>query len=244
MGVVDWLKDKLKGKKEYLSSRGYRSEINWTQAQFINNVRLGDTNASAEEDKHEYEIGITSEDKEIPFRRKDIKPAKVVGNLFENNLRIDLDNLDKKINMLNQRAKELKKHGISSEEADKCLIWLRARKNVVSNPELKDKFEWEVTTDRKIQQLLDNYKLSIDSIENYEEYIPNEALQEMDKYIKLFDKVAPGYKPRIQIIVPASVKKDKDPIIIAESPFGNHYFVLGAWDEEVKIMHELWDGLY
>ncbi len=66
-----------------------------------------------------------------------------------------------------------------------------------------------------------------------------EALEEVDKYIKVCEKVRDD-KPVFRLIIDDKGKEmKKDPILLALSPFGKWYHFLGAWDEEVKYVDDI-----
>jgi hypothetical protein len=52
-----------------------------------------------------------------------------------------------------------------------------------------------------------------------------------------------GKKPNFSVIAEAkdfqSKYEKRDPIILAQSPFGLYYHILGAWDKEMILLSEL-----
>ena len=79
-----------------------------------------------------------------------------------------------------------------------------------------------------------------------------EAIDELEKFMKEYEKVSPGTKPVLKLIIDDipekapdgkvkgdSIERKKDPILLASSPFGRFFYILGAWDKEVEIVDDL-----
>ena len=71
---------------------------------------------------------------------------------------------------------------------------------------------------------------------------PAEAVQAMKIYTEKIEELC-GKKPVFFVIATEdSFKKTygkRDPILLASSPFGFYYYILGAWDEEMILLTEL-----
>jgi len=78
---------------------------------------------------------------------------------------------------------------------------------------------------------------------SYSKNIPMEAIDELEKFLKEYTKVTDEKdKPILRLIiddVPESKERKKDPILLASSPFGRYYYILGAWDKHVEIVDDL-----
>ena len=111
-----------------------------------------------------------------------------------------------------------------------------------------DKFEkfysdYPYTTTKKINELVKTHShLQIGKVEQFIADMPNEAVEVMKGYTKETEKLC-SKKPLYYIIAD---KKDfkktdsrKDPILLAQSPFGHFWQILGAWDEEMLLLEEL-----
>lgn len=169
-------------------------------------------------------------------KRKEVKPKAVMKELLGEKAKIDLVNLDQKIKVIKKRANFMEDElEIGASDERKVLNWLEARKKYPKNGSL---FCWKTTTQTKIDALLKKYKLSLGTISFYKRCIPEEAIDEMEKFTKACRKVTKT-NPDIKIIADPDETK-KDPIILGVSPFGNFFYVLGAWDKEVEIMDELY----
>jgi len=81
------------------------------------------------------------------------------------------------------------------------------------------------------------------SFRQYYSTIPKEAIDELEKFVHAYSKVS-KLKPVLKLIIDDTPKspergKKKDPILLAGSPFGKWFYILGAWDKEVEIVDDL-----
>lgn len=111
-------------------------------------------------------------------------------------------------------------------------------------PEVKEVFEeFPYTTTTKINAVIkDNDYLKIDLVEQFIADMPKEAVDAMKRYSQACEKLC-GKKAVFYIIAD---KKDfkktdqrRDPILLAQSPFGHFWQILGAWDKEMMFLEEL-----
>lgn len=169
-------------------------------------------------------------------KRKQVKPKDVMKELFAKKVKIDLNNLDNKIKAI-QKRRDFMEYDLNlhTGDEDKVISWLKSRKKYAKNVDL---FNWNTTTQAKVDKLLEKYQLTVGSVIEYKRCIPAEAIDEMEAFTKACGKVM-RRTPIIKIIADKDETK-KDPILLGESPFGNFYYVLGAWDKEVEIMDELY----
>ena len=74
--------------------------------------------------------------------------------------------------------------------------------------------------------------------------MPNEALDELEAYLDLYELYRED-KPVFKLIIDdapdpvhdgRSQERKKDPILLASSPFGKWWHILGAWDKEVEYV--------
>lgn len=175
-------------------------------------------------------------------QRKEVKPVEVFKELTSKKPNLDFTNLDAKIKAMKKRIDFMNNDiGTPANEEKNVLSWLESRKRSLKN-KLWEEFVWPVTTVEKVTDLLKKYKLIETSFNEYSLAVPNEAVDEMEKYVNLCKKVTED-KPEFILIVedtPKAKATHRDPIIVATSPFGKFLHVLGAWDREVEIMHELY----
>ena len=174
--------------------------------------------------------------------RKELKPIEVFKELTAEKPNLDLSNLESKIKAIKKRIDFMKDDlGAAAIEEQNVLSWLEARKKGVK-AKIMSQFDWPVTTTEKLSDLLKKYKLTETTFNEYSLAVPQEAIDEMEKYVNLCRKVTKDEPEFILVIEDTPVQKTKhrDPIVLATSPFGKFLHVLGAWDKEVEIMHELY----
>lgn len=182
-------------------------------------------------------VSSSDEKKEID-KRLDKKPVEVFEEIISETPALDLTNLDEKIKMIKERMRVLKNHmkGNSFAQEENALIYLEARKKYMK---YKDLFKWATTDNILIEKLCKKYKVRLVSIDSYYRNIPKEGIDEIEKYGNAFKKVC-NAEPEFRLIIDDAGKETrKDPILLVTSPFGNWYYVLGAWDKEVEILDDL-----
>lgn len=178
--------------------------------------------------------------------KKDAKPVEVWEILKNNDEPIvDCTDLDNKIKVIEDRIRVLSEYtgNRDIEQEKQCISYLEARKKY---NKYKDNFAYPTTNMEMMNLLCDEYTLKIATVNQYSGTMPKEAIDELDKYTKSFKKITKGL-PAVRLIVPEkdfkTEEKKRDPILLAESPFGNWFYILGAWDKEVLIVDELiYDG--
>lgn len=119
-------------------------------------------------------------------------------------------------------------------------------KRLENRKRYKEQFEFygsfPNTTDQKIDDLLKKYKLEIKQSDLFVPTFPKEAVDIMKKYTEITKKIT-GEKPVFYVIAEHAdfVKKMQklDPILLAQSPFGFFWQILGAWDKEMLLLSEL-----
>lgn len=103
--------------------------------------------------------------------------------------------------------------------------------------------EFPYTTTGKISDLVKEHShLRLGEVAQFLADMPKEAMDVMKRYTaktkELCDK-----KPVFYIIAKKKdfekTEKRRDPILLAQSPFGHFWQILGAWDEEMLLVEEL-----
>lgn len=131
------------------------------------------------------------------------------------------------------------KNGV--EEISSMIQRLENRKKY---PEVKEFFEkLPYTTSSKIAQITKTHdNLQLGQIAQFVADLPKEAVDIMKEYNENTKKVC-GKQAVFYIIAD---KKDfkksesrRDPILLAQSPFGHIWQILGAWDKEMMFLEEL-----
>lgn len=126
-------------------------------------------------------------------------------------------------------------------EISSMIIRLENRKKY---PDFKEFFEqFPYTTTARMNDLVAKHThLKVGEVEQFLADMPKEAVTVMKEYTaktqQLCDK-----KPLYYIIANKKdfekTEKRRDPILLAQSPFGHFWQILGAWDEEMLLIEEL-----
>lgn len=170
-------------------------------------------------------------------KREVKKPVEVVESIMVEQPVIDVIDLDKKIKVVKNRMRVLEKQSVILTDEAEALGYLQNRKKYKKVAHL---FRWKVTTDEKINELLSKYKLQRVSFVGYAKNVPNEALDEIEQFTKAFEEITDEGHPTLSLICDqGGPETKKDPILLAKSPFGRWYYVLGAWDKEVEYVDDL-----
>lgn len=116
--------------------------------------------------------------------------------------------------------------------------------NRAEYPKFESSFAfWPYTTNDAIVQLLDKYK-HLEAVRADESIpdLPKDAIKAMQSYEELTEKVC-GKKPIFYLIKEKKqrdeIARRRDPILLAQSPFGFFWQILGAWDKEIKFLDEI-----
>lgn len=174
-----------------------------------------------------------------PDKRQDATPLSVMNELERVPLPFDCENLDEKIETLKDKSKLLNQR-YAKAQIDGLTKRLENRKHYRKNVEFYSSFP--NTTDEKIDKLLEKYKLVMKESDLFVPSFPKEAIEIMKKYTEVTRKITKE-KPVFYVIAEKKdfVKKQEklDPILLVQSPFGFFWQILGAWDKEMIILHEL-----
>jgi hypothetical protein len=117
---------------------------------------------------------------------------------------------------------------------------LENRKKWTEHQEFFSKFQ--NTDGSKIDDLLAKYQLVLKPADIFIPVLPDEAVTAMTAYTEHVEAVT-GKKPVFYVIATEDLfqrQNDKlDPILLAQSPFGMYWQILGAWDKEMLLLSEL-----
>ena len=110
--------------------------------------------------------------------------------------------------------------------------------------EFKDGFaEWPYTTTEAIAKMLKAHPhLRADNVKPMVPDLPKEAIEQIKKYTELTKKLcskSPVFYLITEIKAQNDVAKRRDPILLAQSPFGFFWNIVGAWLDEVVFLEEL-----
>lgn len=126
-------------------------------------------------------------------------------------------------------------------EISSILIRLENRKKYT---EVKDFFEeYPYTTSSKIDEIVKVHDyLKLGMVAQFLADMPQEAVEVMKQYNRAVDKIC-GKQAIFYIIADKKdfekSNKRRDPILLAQSPFGHFWQILGAWDKEMLLLEDL-----
>jgi hypothetical protein len=168
-----------------------------------------------------------------------IKPIDVLDQLETIPTPWNLSNLEDKIEVLKYK-RDLIVQSYSRREVEGLIERLENRRKW---EEFKGFFnEFQNTTDEKIDDLLDNYDLVMNTSDLFVPEFPDDAIAIMKTYTEKMDALC-GKKPVFYVIAePDKFRKayeKRDPILLVQSPFGFYWQILGAWDKEMILLSEL-----
>ena len=166
------------------------------------------------------------------------KPVEIYEQIISEEHKINLNNLDGQIKLVKERMKVLTQHTrhVDLNHEKIAIGYLKARKKYLK---YKNEFKWAITNKDMIDKLCKKYKVKKVSFGNYYRNIPKEGVDEIKRFGEAFQNVS-NNDPVFELIIDDGGKEEKkDPILLATSPFGNWYYILGAWDKEVEIVDKL-----
>ena len=154
---------------------------------------------------------------------------------------IKLGQIALKTHQLKQIIKSLKAKNMETTIYVKALQQLTNRKIY---PKIKDHIEsFPVTRIKQIQGLTKKYKLVFRCMDGITKEMPLEAVASLDKFCQPLEKAGIVFqRSDFYLIAPEDWwQKNRDPILLVESPFGNYWYIVCAWDKEVDIVGELFE---
>jgi hypothetical protein len=127
------------------------------------------------------------------------------------------------------------------DEIGSIILRMENRKKYASVRQTFEKFPY-TTRGRIANVLKKNDHLKLGEVTQFVADLPNEATSAMKEYNDATNKIC---KKKAVFYIIAN-KKDfektntrRDPILLAQSPFGHFWQILGAWDEEMLLLEKL-----
>lgn len=184
-------------------------------------------------------LAISSEiEKKEP--KVQLKPIEVFGELERIPTPITLENLEEKIAMFKMKKDLIKSNHYCEKEVIDFQLRLENRRKYDEHKEFFGKFD--CTSSEKINKLVSRYDLTLQTSDLFIATFPDDATKIMSEYTERTMALC-GKKPIFYVI---GEKKDfkkryerNDPILLAQSPFGIYWDILGAWDKELLLLEEL-----
>lgn len=159
-------------------------------------------------------------------------------NVNEKFINEQIEDFKDKLSLLKAEEYDMR-NGVN--EVSSVLIRMENRKKY---EEVKDFFEeYPYTTTSRIDEVIKKHDyLKIGQIAQFVADMPKEAVKAMKDYNQNTDKIC--QKQAVFYII--ADKKDfqrtnqrRDPILLAQSPFGHFWQILGVWDKEMLLLESL-----
>jgi len=177
----------------------------------------------------------------------ELKPIEVIGELERVPTSWSTVGIDEKIIIL-QEKEELIKVSYAKKEVSGMIERLQNRKKYFFKSKTGETYKeffakFDPTTEEKVDDLIKKYPhLTVKESDLFIPEFPDVAIEMMRQYTEKCMELC-GKKPNFQVIAPIKMFKEKykrrDPILLAQSPFGYYFDILGAWDEEMILLSEL-----
>ena len=177
----------------------------------------------------------------------EVKPIEIIGELERVPSSWSTVGVDEKIIILKEKN-ELIKNGYAKREISGMIERLENRKKYHSVSPTGGTYrefftKFDSTTEEKVEELVKKYPhLTLKESDLFIPEFPDVAIEMMRQYTEKCMELC-GKKPNFQVIAPVKMFKEKykrrDPILLAQSPFGYYFDILGAWDEEMILLSEL-----
>lgn len=234
-GAIEKLIKKLRKKSKNLYQTGWQGGISASNASYVTYDSSVEVN-TLDGIGNEYTSQSVKRSSKEEDTRIVKKPVEVVGEIITEQPVIMLNDLSKQIKIVERRIRILAEQTLNLSDEQMALGFLKSR---LKYSKYKDLFLWQITTNKMIGDLCTKYKVQIVSFQSYSRNVPNEALDELEKFSNAYSKVR-NTAPELKLIIDVGGKEtSKDPILLAGSPFGRWWYILGAWDKEVEIVDDL-----
>ena len=102
--------------------------------------------------------------------------------------------------------------------------------------------QFDNTDDEKIEAFTEKHKFVMKTSDIFIPEFPDDAVAIMKEYTERVEGVCEK-KPVYYVIAEdkdfQKAYEKRDPILLAQSPFAFNWQILGAWDKEMLLLHEL-----
>ncbi len=169
-----------------------------------------------------------------------LKPIDVFDELERMPTPLTLENLEEKITMFKMKQQFIKENHYAKKEVIDFQLRLENRRKYNEYKDFYGKFD--CTSSEKINKLISKYDLVLNTTDLFIATFPDDAIKIMNEYTEKTMALC-GKKPIFYVIAEAKDFKKKyernDPILLAQSPFGIYWNILGVWDKEILLLEEL-----
>lgn len=188
-------------------------------------------------------IGANTQEGPLPKNDKSerisAKPKDVLNELETIPNPASIENIDEKIATLKDKSLMVNQR-YAKTQIDAMVKRLENRKKFAEHEEFYRVFP--NTNDEKIDHFLSRFKLVMKPDQLFIPTFPKEAIDVMKEYTRV-TKLVCDEEPVFYVIAEESDFQQKfkklDPILLAQSPFGFWWQILGAWDKEMLLLSEL-----
>jgi len=186
-----------------------------------------------------YRGGTIYDDNGKVLEKIQIKPIDILNELEVTPNILSLQNINDKIEIL-----KIKESIITQKYAKREISGLIERlENRKKYNDFKEFFcQFQNTTEEAIAKITEKYTLVMKDADLFVPEFPIDAVNIMQKYSEKTKEVC-GKNVEFYVIATSDSFKDvsgkRDPILLAQSPFGFFYQILGAWDKEMLYLPEL-----
>lgn len=185
-----------------------------------------------------FDVGQAGKNKERTTKIA-VKPIDVLKELQTTPTPFSLAGLDEKIALLNDKI-AVSENPRAKSEMQGMIARLENRRHYLDNKIFFDNYQ--NTTQSAIDALLEKYDLVMKESDLFVPEFPKDAIDAIKKYTGVVNRVT-GKKPKFYVIATSdnfkSLDRKRDPILLAQSPFGFFWQILGAWDKEMQLLSEL-----
>lgn len=175
-----------------------------------------------------------------------VKPVDVLNELQKSPTNWSLEGLEDKIGILRDKE-EIITQKYAKQEVKALILCLENRKKydvkAADGITFREYFSrFDITDEAKIKGITDKHDLKMGKADIFIPEFPDDAVKIMKEYGEKVKEIC-DKKPRFFVIAQEKDFKEvldkRDPILLAQSPFGFYYFILGAWDSEMLYLPEL-----
>jgi hypothetical protein len=229
----------------FIDVRPTTLRINSGSVNFTTNASIGEDGGDENDSDSEHVKDVNRQ--KIATIKVAIKPKDVLIELERVPSQWSLQGVDEKIALLKDKISLIHENYQAKRDVSLLLTMLQNRKKYYDKATDGQIFwqyfaKYDITNEAKINILLTKYSLVMEKSDIFIPEFPVDAINAMkefsEKCKELCDK-----EPRFYVIATKeSFKKNyekRDPILLAQSPFGFYYHILGAWDEEMLYLPEL-----
>jgi hypothetical protein len=176
-----------------------------------------------------------------------IKPKDVLIELERTPTQWSLQGVDEKIALLKDKLNLIHDNYAAKRDVSLLIIMLQNRKKYYDKATDGQIFwqyfaKYDITNEANINKLLIKHDLVMEKSEIFIPEFPAEAINAMKEFSEKCKELCDREPVFYVIATKESFNKKyekRDPILLAQSPFGFYFHILGAWDEEMLYLPEL-----